>query len=357
MFRLEMAAFTEFVIKTITTASGIALNPIFPATGLAAAAYGPKSTTIPLVNRNLDLSVLKKNSTRTLLQVLFALGFAKTLNRTLNNWAKNNWVVSAKKQDWRWNEEIAVVTGGCNGIGKAITYALVKRGVRVAVLDVQDFPLDMTRESKITYYHCDITSPSAVIDAAAKIRDTIGHPSILVNNAGLAPEPATIIQSSDETIKRLISVNLLALWTTTREFLPNMIVQNKGHIVTISSMAAFVCLPGGIDYSASKSGALVFHEGLNYEIRHAYKTPGVVATVVHPSWTLTNMTMKYRESIEQRHGKIMPPKELADMIIRQILSCKGGQLTVPSDQNLWTGFRGWPNWLQEFLRDSAARQL
>jgi all-trans-retinol dehydrogenase (NAD+) len=80
-----------------------------------------------------------------ILRVLFALGIAGKVNARLNQWALNNWKWNSDKARWSFNSEIAVVTGGCSGIGAEVVRGLISKGVKVAVLDVQSLPSDLER--------------------------------------------------------------------------------------------------------------------------------------------------------------------------------------------------------------------
>ena len=82
------------------------------------------------------------------LKYLIAAGFVSTVNRFLNQWAQNNWVLRSDKSNWQWNQEVAVVTGGCSGFGLLVTKGLIKRGVRVAVLDVGPCPAELQSTGK-----------------------------------------------------------------------------------------------------------------------------------------------------------------------------------------------------------------
>jgi all-trans-retinol dehydrogenase (NAD+) len=346
-----MANVVTYAFSSFAAISALALEPAISASLLAIIRYAPAEFRA----RYLDIPTLRSsigaNATSRMLRILFALGLVRCINRAMNSWALNNWRASAQV-GWEWSKEIAVVTGGCSGIGKAIALGLAIKGVKVAVLDIQELPDDMRAIDGIRYFRCDITSAAAVTEAGDAVRKTLGHPSILINNAGIALSHS-IVDASDESLRKIFSVNLIALWSTTKDCLPNMILQNKGHIVTIASIASFMALPGAVDYSATKAGALAFHEGLACEIKHIYKAPGIITTVVHPSWVRTQMTQQYAERIERRQGKMMTPDEIASRVVKQIFKRKGGQLIIPSRVSNLSGIRGWPNWLQEWLRDSA----
>ncbi|KAJ0333835.1 hypothetical protein COL922a_010392 [Colletotrichum nupharicola] len=207
----------------------------------------------------------------------------------------------------------------------------------------------------VFYRKCDISSASAVAEAADSIREMVGHPFILINNAGMANR-SSILDLAPEKASKLFGVNLMALWYTTKAFLPNMILKNKGHIVTIASIASYISLPTAVDYSASKAGALAFHEGLTCEIKHIYRSPGVLTTVVHPMWVATDMTKDDKKAIERSGtNKMMKPEDVAKVVADQIFSRRGAQLIIPSRASWLSGFRGLPNWFQEILRDSIGQ--
>jgi all-trans-retinol dehydrogenase (NAD+) len=350
-----MAALIPSIANLIATISKATLNPIVAGTGLAALRYGPEHVSLPLL-KEVSLSGARRDRVRAVLKVLLALAIARSIHRALNAIANNHWRVWTQKSAWNWHNEIAVITGGSSGIGKATALGLVKRGVRVAVLDLQELPQDMERDSNIHYFKCDITSAAAVAETAAAIRLKLGQPSILINNAGMA-NYKSILASTHETVKKLLAVNLQAHFTTTREFLPSMVAQNKGHIVAIASMASFITLPASADYCASKAGAQAFHECLGWEIRRMYKAPGVVTSVVHPSWVNTNIIGPALSRIEQARGSVLRPEAIADKIVSQILSCRGGQIIVPDYLSVLSGLRGWPTWMQEALRELGAKQI
>ncbi|KAF9880252.1 hypothetical protein CkaCkLH20_02206 [Colletotrichum karsti] len=344
--------------KAVTGLTSIALNPAIPASLLAFAAYAPpellrRAQSLERLHRFLGSRIVANY--RLPLQILLVAGIARYLNRTANRWALNNWKLSGHS-GWQWEKEIAVVTGGCNGIGKAIVLGLVRKGINVAILDVQPIPPDLQANPKVKYWKCDITSAAAIGEVADEIRTVLGHPSIVVNNAGVA-YTHSIIDTDTESLQRIFGVNLLSLWSTAKEFLPNMIMRNKGHVVTIASMASYAALPSAVDYSATKAGALAFSEGLSCEIKHIYKSHGILTTVVHPMWVKTNMTAAHAEKVEKSYGRMMEPEDVARRVVGQILSRRGGQLIIP-DAWSWASIgRGLPSWVQEVMRDAVGREV
>jgi len=229
--------------------------------------------------------------------------------------------------------------------------------------------LTVLADSKIKYFYCDMASPQSIHETAQAVRDQFGHPSILVNNAGIATL-SPILDKSDEYTEKLFKVNILSHFTLIREYMPDMMKKNKGHIVGISSMASFATPPGIVDYAATKAAVLALHEGwcilgsvlftfltsspgLNQEIKHVYRTPGVLNTIVHPGWVRTNIVKGFEDLLEKTQGKLMNPEIVGKTIVDQIISCRGGQLIIPKKLSMGTGIRGLPNWLQEIIRDQA----
>ncbi|KAF3809973.1 Dehydrogenase RED2 [Colletotrichum gloeosporioides] len=345
-------------LKTINGIAAVAVHPLVPASLLTFVAYSPPDMLRRFPSLNRLHQLLTANFVvryRLPLQILLVAGIARYLNRAANRWALNNWRLTSHP-GWRWANEIAVVTGGCNGIGKAIVIGLAQKGVTVAVLDIQPMPADLRANQKVKYWKCDITSPEAVSASATEIRASLGNPSIVVNNAGVA-YTHSVIETDPEDLRRIFGVNLLSLWSTAKEFIPDMIMKNKGHIVTVASMASYSALPTAVDYSATKAGALAFSEGLSCEIKHVYKASGILTTVVHPMWVKTNMTAAHAERVEQSYGRMMEPEDVAKRVTGQIFSCRGGQLIIPDQWSWASGNRGLPSWVQEIMRDAVGREV
>lgn len=128
----------------------------------------------------------------------------------------------------------------------------------------------MMRTAKgVHFYQADITTTDSIKKVASSIRRDVGEPTVLINNAGVGYD-GTILDEPEELIKRTFNVNIISHFLTVKEFLPNMIKNNHGHIITIASMASFVAVGEMADYSCSKAAALAFHETLTQELRYWY---------------------------------------------------------------------------------------
>jgi NAD(P)-dependent dehydrogenase (short-subunit alcohol dehydrogenase family) len=183
--------------------------------------------------------------------------------------------------------ENAAITGGARGIGRATAKALLDKGMKVALgdLDVDaarataaelgprcvGLPLDVT----------DRDSFAAFLDAA---EEQIGPLDVLVNNAGIM-QVGRFIDEDDLTARRMVDINLHGVILGTKLALDRMIPRERGHIVNISSQAGKFGAPGGATYSATKHAVIGLTEAVRGELRlmgaHvdvSYVMPAVVNT-------------------------------------------------------------------------------
>ncbi|UNI19378.1 hypothetical protein JDV02_005563 [Purpureocillium takamizusanense] len=329
------------------------LSPVLSGSLLLALLAAPEELRHAALKRlslptNYDLTVAK-----TVLQVLLGLGIARTVNLALSAMAANSWRVTAAS-GWDWPKEIAVVTGGCSGIGHGIVERLVRRQVKVAILDIQELPKTLQGHPLVRYYKCDITSPDSVAKAADAIRKELGHPTILINNAGIT-KPMPILKMPQEFLLKIFGVNCMSHWTTVQQFLPRMIQVNKGHVVTVASLASFIALANAADYSATKAAALAFHESLACELKHFYKADSVLTTVVHPNFVRTPLIKDFDDRLEGEGLRLLTSDHVADTIVNQVFSRRGAQLIIPDTQAVVSGLRGWPTWLQVVIRNTIGK--
>ncbi|CCM00681.1 uncharacterized protein FIBRA_02720 [Fibroporia radiculosa] len=187
-----------------------------------------------------------------------------------------------------WGEQIVVITGGASGIGELIANTCAVRNVTVVVLDVKPI---VTENYNISYYKCDVSNWEEVQAVSKRIIEEIGHPTILINNAGVV-QGKLLVDLTPDDIKQTFSVNTLAHYWTLKAFLPGMIEQKKGHIVTVSSVAGMVGMAQMTDYNASKAALISLNESLRYELDHKYKTPGIRTTLLVPGHILTPLFSK-----------------------------------------------------------------
>lgn len=158
----------------------------------------------------------------------------------------------------RLSGKVAVVTGGCSGIGLATVERFVEEGAAVLALDVQDEKGAMLARGhggKVAYRHCDVTREDHIAAAMAAAAAEFGGLDILVNNAGAGGTPAGVIDMEadgwDATMALLLRGPMLGM----KHAAPLMIARGGGSIINISSIAAFEA-GWGLAYGVAKAGVL-----------------------------------------------------------------------------------------------------
>ncbi|KAJ5752209.1 NAD(P)-binding protein, partial [Penicillium odoratum] len=248
-------------------------------------------------------------------------------------------------KSWDPEREI-VVTGGSSGIGAAIVNLLVNRGTRTIILDISE-PLN---ELKKTYsYKVDLANPEAIKLTAAKLRLEHGDPTVLINNAGIEFNKS-ILDLSEFQIRRTVDVNILAHFLLVQQFLPSMISNSRGHVLSVASLASFATSTINVEYACTKSTALALYEGLGQELRHVYMAAGVRNSIVNLGWARTLLIQKTVDS-GVRDGQILEPRYVAEVVVERILSGVAGQIFVPSSRWVLTIIKALPCRIQEGMRN------
>ncbi len=165
--------------------------------------------------------------------------------------------------------EVAAITGGARGIGRATAQALLRQGMRVAIGDVD---VEAARQTAtelgpsavaLTLDVTDRESFSAFLDGA---EEQLGPVDVLVNNAGIM-QLGRFIDEDDLTARRMVDINVHGVILGTKLALARMIPRDRGHIVNISSQAGKFGAPGGATYSATKHAVVGLTEAVRGELR------------------------------------------------------------------------------------------
>jgi len=161
----------------------------------------------------------------------------------------------------------AVVTGGAQGIGRAVAERLLASGARVAIWD-RDGELARRTAAELGGVHVvevDQTDAAAVVDAAAGTEAELGSIDILVANAGIAGPNATVVDYDVGAWRSVIDINLTGVFHCCRAVLPGMIARNYGRVVNVASIAGKEGNPNAAAYSASKAGVIALTKSLGKE--------------------------------------------------------------------------------------------
>jgi 3-oxoacyl-[acyl-carrier protein] reductase len=165
----------------------------------------------------------------------------------------------------------AIVTGGAQGIGRAITERFLDSGAVVAIFDRDWGAADKTagelgNRGKVIAVACDVTSLKDVERARDEALKALGRIDILVNNAGIAGKNATTWDYPVEEWSQVMRINLDGPFHCCRAIVPGMIAQNYGRIVNIASVAGKEGNPNASAYSVSKAGVIALTKSLGKEL-------------------------------------------------------------------------------------------
>ncbi|KIM26278.1 hypothetical protein M408DRAFT_313662 [Serendipita vermifera MAFF 305830] len=242
------------------------------------------------------------------------------------------WFVGFAANKWRnagtpgrldWGEQVIVITGGASGIGALLANTLALRHCTVAVLDLK--PIE-TENHNITYYKCDVSDSKQVERVAKEIKEELGEPTVIINNAGIV-HGKLILDLSDEDVKQTFNVNVLAQFNILRAFLPSLLTSKRGHIVTVSSLLG---RPGAAcaqtsDYAASKAALISLHGALREELDFHYNAPLIRTTLLAPGLLQTPMfagQRPLRENVRFMPGWLFDfllPTVPANAVVKEII--------------------------------------
>jgi NAD(P)-dependent dehydrogenase (short-subunit alcohol dehydrogenase family) len=182
--------------------------------------------------------------------------------------------------------QVVVVTGAARGIGALLASRLAARDARVALLGLE--PGELAGVSArcgphSRWWEVDVTDERALAEVATAVRDAYDRIDVVVANAGIAIG-GPFLHSDARAFARVIEVNLLGSVATARAFLPALL-ESRGYLLQVASLAALAPAPMMAAYCASKSGVEAFANAVRGEVAHH----GVQVGVAYLSWTDTDM--------------------------------------------------------------------
>ena len=223
----------------------------------------------------------------------------------------------------RLEGKVAVVTGGCSGIGLATVRRFAEEGAKVVIGDLDDARgKEVAAEVGGTYVHADVTDKEQVDGLFKTAKDTYGSVDIAFNNAGISPpEDDSILDTDLEAWRRVQEVNLTSVYLCCKAALPYMLEQGRGSIINTASFVAVMgAATSQISYSASKGGVLSMSRELGVQfarqgVRVNALCPGPVNTPLLQELFAKDAERAARRLVHVPMGRFGEPEEMANAVL------------------------------------------
>jgi short-subunit dehydrogenase len=222
-----------------------------------------------------------------------------------------------------FTNKTVVVTGGGNGIGRQVVLEVLRRGARVAAVDIRAQSLDETAAlagagDRLATFPLDITDRTATDALPEQVIAAHGAVDGLINVAGIIQPFVRLKDLSYNVIERLINVNLYGTIHIVKAFLPGLLERPEAHVANVSSMSGFLPVPGQTVYGASKAAVKLLIEGLYAELLDT----NVGVSVIFPGAVATEITANSGVDIpgnmsaeEQSRVRTTSPEDAARIIL------------------------------------------
>lgn len=223
--------------------------------------------------------------------------------------------------------QVALITGGSTGIGRATALAFAKAGAQVAIADVNEAAANETvslirnQQGEAIFIRTDVSQSADVQHMVKVVMETFGRLDCAFNNAGIAGQAAAPVHElPEEQWHRVIAVNLTGVWLCMKYEIPAMLQGGGGAIVNTSSVLGLVAAPGMSPYVAAKHGVV----GITREAGLSYAAHGIRVNCVNPGYIRTAMTTEstalpadYMERLaaKQPIGRMADPAEVAAAVL------------------------------------------
>ena len=218
--------------------------------------------------------------------------------------------------------KVIVVTGAGNGIGREIALELLRRGARVAAVDLNAAALQETerlakaRDGALATFALSVADKAAVDALPEAVAQKLGAADGIINCAGIIQPFIRLADLDFATIDRVLDVNFRGVLYMTKAFLPGLLKRPEGHVVNVSSMGGFLAVPGQTIYGASKAAVKLLTEGLHAELAETR----VRVTAVYPGAIATNIASNSGVQMGAASTQEPPMKPMpADKAARDIL--------------------------------------
>ena len=224
------------------------------------------------------------------------------------------------------NAQVAVVTGGGRGIGRAMAQHLAAAGAAVAILSRTQEQLDQTVSlieaagGRVSAWAVDVTDEQAINQTITAVEQSLGPITLLVNNAGSSQSSGPIWEGDPADWWRDLEINLRGPYLCSRAVLPGMISRGHGRIVNVASNLGIRPAPYATAYSCSKAALLRLTDSLAESVQ----AMGISVFAISPGWVWTAMTERAIQVMQEQipdfagipDNQVSPPELAANLVVR-----------------------------------------
>ncbi len=220
-----------------------------------------------------------------------------------------------------FKDKTVVITGAGSGIGRALAIEFGNQNAKLALNDFNMQTLQKTVDilkhkgvNNILTFAFDVSDKTLMNDFAQKVRSTFGNAHIVINNAGIGGSAEPAYLTDTDSYREVMDVNFFGVLNGCQSFLPQLVANNEGSIVNISSIFGLIGTPNNSAYCASKFAVRGYTESLAIEF---HKSP-INIHCVHPGGIKTNIAGDESDSEFVEKYLKTPPEQLAKRIIKGI---------------------------------------
>lgn len=261
------------------------------------------------------------------------------------------------------SNKVVVVTGAGSGMGRELAIQLVKKGTRIALIDINRKGLEQTAQlcgnTAVSVHVADIAHRTAVEALPAAVIQQHGAVDCVINNAGIIQPFINVNDFDIERATRLMDINYYGTLYMIKSFLPHLLKRPEAHIANVSSMGGFIPFPGQTIYGASKAAVKLLTEGLYAEL----KDTQVSVTIIFPGAVNTNImsnsgvkTPEEEAESKRTQGHLALPAAKAAAIIINAIETNQFRVMVGNDARMLDLlYRIAPKWAVNFITKQMSK--
>ena len=251
-----------------------------------------------------------------------------------------------------FENKIVVVTGAGSGMGRAYATEFARLGAKLALNDYDAEALAETVEllnsqgARVYMEAFDVADAAAMDRFAVNVKNELGDAHVVINNAGIegAQKPGWVICNAEH--ERIMGINFYGVVNGTRAFMPQLLANDEGAVINVSSVFGLIGTPNSGDYCASKFAVRGFTESLMVELQDSH----VNAFCVHPGGIATNIVRSEEGQDFKDRYLTTPPEDIVKYVIKS-MGC--GRVRIVYGQSsfrIWFASRFVPlRWLIRIL--------